>query len=125
MKVTFILISIISTINAFYESASSKVINLSSADFDRLVLKSDEIWFVEFYAPWCGHCKSLEAHWDTAARKMKGVVKFGAINVDAEENKSIGSKYAIQGFPTIKIFGLNKKTAPTDYEGKREADPIV
>jgi len=125
MKVTFILISVISTINAMYQSASSKVETLTAANFDKLVLKSDEIWFVEFYAPWCGHCKSLEPHWDTAARKMKGVVRFGAIDVDAEENKSIGGKYGISGFPTIKIFGLNKKSAPTDYQGGREADPIV
>jgi len=88
-------------------------------------LQSDEIWFVEFYAPWCGHCKSLEPHWDTAARKMKGVVRFGAIDVDAEENKPIGGKYGITGFPSLKIFGLNKKTKPTDYQGGREAEPIV
>ena len=90
-----LLIALISTANAFYESASSKVETLTAANFDKKVMKSDEIWFVEFYAPWCGHCKNLEPHWDTAARKMKGVVRFGAINVDAEENKAIGSQYAI------------------------------
>jgi len=55
---------------------------------------------------------------------MKGVVRFGAIDVDAEENKSIGGKYSISGFPTIKMFGLNKKDAPTDFNG-RESDQIV
>jgi protein disulfide-isomerase A6 len=95
MKVTFVLISIFSTIHAMYESASSKVETLTAANFDKMVLKSDEIWFIEFYAPWCGHCKNLEPHWDTAARKLKGVVKFGAIDCDAEENKSTCGKYGI------------------------------
>lgn len=93
MKYILVLFSWLSTINAMYESASSKVERLTAANFDKMVLKSDEIWFVEFYAPWCGHCKNLEPHWDTAARKMKGVVKFGAVDVDAEENKSLGSRY--------------------------------
>jgi protein disulfide-isomerase A6 len=123
---TYLLFLIfISFANAFYESASSKVERLTAANFDKVVMKSDEIWFVEFYAPWCGHCKSLEPHWDTAARKMKGVVRFGAIDVDDAANKAIGSQYGISGFPTIKIFGLNKKTAPSDYNGGREADPII
>jgi protein disulfide-isomerase A6 len=40
-----------------YETAASKVIRLTSADFKKKVLDSDEAWLVEFYAPWCGHCK--------------------------------------------------------------------
>jgi len=122
---TIAVATLMCTANAFYDSASSKVINLSAKDFNQKVIKSDEIWFVEFYAPWCGHCKSLAPHWDTAARKLNGVVKFGAINVDLEENKPIGSQYGITGFPTIKTFGLNKKKSPEDYQGPREADGIV
>jgi len=89
------LAGIVCTANAFFESASSKVVNLSAKDFNDKVIKSDEIWYVEFYAPWCGHCKNLAPHWDTAARKLNGVVKFGAVNVDAEENKSLGGTYGI------------------------------
>ena len=110
-----LFIALIQTTSAFYDNAASKVEKLTAANFEKTVMKSDEIWFVEFYAPWCGHCKNLAPHWDTAARKMKGVVRFGAIDVDAAENKAIGSQYGITGFPTIKIFGLNKKTAPQDY----------
>lgn len=52
---------------------------------------------------------------------LQGFVKVGAINVD--EHKSIGQKYGIRGFPTIKIFGLDSK--PEDYNGPRTAAGIV
>lgn len=46
---------------------------------------------------------------------MKGVVKVGA--VDADQHQSLGGQYGVRGFPTIKIFGLDKKS-PTDYQGE-------
>ena len=49
---------------------------------------------------------------------MQGVVKVGA--VDADQHKSLGGQYQIQGFPTIKVFGANKQS-PQDYQG----DPTV
>lgn len=52
---------------------------------------------------------------------QQGVVKVGAVNAD--EHKSLGSKYGISGFPTIKIFGLDSK--PEDYNGPRTAAGIV
>ena len=42
---------------------------------------------VEFYAPWCGHCKKLEPEWNEAATHMKGKVKFA--KVDATENNAL------------------------------------
>jgi protein disulfide-isomerase A6 len=53
---------------------------------------------------------------------LKGIVKIGA--VDADTHKSFGQQYSISGFPTIKIFGTNKRS-PTDYQGGRTADAIV
>lgn len=55
---------------ALYDS-SSDVIELTPNNFDRLVTKSDEIWIVEFYAPWCGHCKNLVPEYKKAARALK------------------------------------------------------
>lgn len=57
-----------------------------------------------------------------AASALKGVVKVGA--VDADEHKSLGGQYGVQGFPTIKIFGTNKRS-PTDFNGQRTAQSIV
>ena len=56
------------------------------------------------------------------ATALKGIVKVGAI--DADTHKSFGHQYGVSGFPTIKIFGNNKRS-PTDYQGGRTADAIV
>lgn len=52
----------------------SNVVELTDSNFDKLVLDSDDLWLVEFYAPWCGHCKNLEPHWAEAANSLKGKV---------------------------------------------------
>lgn len=53
---------------------------------------------------------------------MKGIVKIGAVNAD--EDKALGQQYGVTGFPTIKIFGTNKRS-PTNYQGGRTADAII
>lgn len=85
-------------------------------------MNSDELWMVEFYSNGCGHCKNLEPHWDKAARILKGVVKLGAVDVDA--NPQLSNEYQVQGIPTIKYFG-DKKKNHADYTGGRTADDIV
>lgn len=103
-------------------SPSSGVIDLTPSNFQREVINSDEVWIVEFYAPWCGHCQRLVPEYQKAAEALKGVVKVGAVNAD--DHKSLGGQYGVQGFPTIKIFGLDKKK-PEDFNGQRSAQSIV
>ncbi|CAH0561883.1 unnamed protein product [Brassicogethes aeneus] len=106
---------------ALYPS-SSNVIELTPSNFDKLVTKGDEVWIVEFFAPWCGHCKSLVPEYQKAANALKGIVKVGA--VDADQHKDLGGRFAVKGFPTIKIFGANKNK-PEDYNGARTAEGLV
>jgi protein disulfide-isomerase A6 len=103
-------------------ASNSAVVHLTQANFSKLVSGSDQIWMVEFYAPWCGHCKTLAPEYEKAAKALKGIVNIGA--VDMTTDQSVGAPYNIQGFPTIKFFGINKNS-PIDYNGARTAQAIV
>ena len=116
----FVFSAFLATSTALY-SSKSPVIQLTDGSFKEM-LKSDEVWLVEFYAPWCGHCKNLVPEWEQAAKSLKGVVKVAALDGTAFE--SVMRKYDVKGFPTLKIFGQNKKD-PIDYQGERKADSIV
>lgn len=66
-------------INYFHQD-SKDVIELTDENFDKLVMGSEDMWLVEFYAPWCGHCKTLAPAWASAATQLKGKVKLGALD---------------------------------------------
>ncbi|XP_057522786.1 protein disulfide isomerase-like 2-3 [Amaranthus tricolor] len=103
------------------KSEPSVSVELNSRNFDELVLKSKDLWVVEFFAPWCGHCKKLAPEWKKAANNLKGKVKLGHVNCD--EEKSLMSRFKVQGFPTILVFGADKES-PFPYEGARTASAI-
>jgi len=102
--------------------SSSPVVELTSSNFDKLVIKGDEVWIVEFFAPWCGHCQSFAPEYEKAARMLKGVIKVGA--VDADQHKELGGRFGVRGFPTVMIFGANKNK-PEKYEQERTADKLI
>ena len=107
-------------VQGFYDSKGD-VVELTPANFAN-VEKSKALWLVEFFAPWCGHCKNLTPVWKEAATALKGIIRVGA--VDADAHKDLGSKFGVQSFPTIKVFGGNKK-APTDYQGARTTRDFI
>ena len=126
MNFLFLSISIVTCLvqicNALYGSRTDVVLVNDEKTFNTEVMKHAGIALVEFYAPWCGHCKSLAPEWEKAATLLKGIVKVVAVDATAAE--SLAQKYQIQGFPTIKVFGNNKKS-PTDFQGQRTSDAIV
>ena len=112
---------IISCSFSFFDS-NSAVILLNQEQFDKEVVKSNDIWLILFYAPWCGHCQAFSPEYEKAAKALKGIFKIGAVNGD--EEKILSGKYGIKGFPTVKFFGLNKDK-PVDYNSARKAESVV
>ena len=100
---------------------------LDQTNFDAIVMGSKDIWLLEFYAPWCGHCKSLEPEWKQAASNLKGTVKVAKI--DATENQQLAQRFGVNGYPTIKVFnyGVDQKkdSKAIPYNGERTASAIT
>ncbi|KAK9700408.1 Thioredoxin [Popillia japonica] len=124
-----------SSSSAKEDDATKDVIELTDSNFDKLVLDSEDMWLIEFFAPWCGHCKNLAPHWAEAATQLKGKMKLGALDatvhtIKAREYEKIPIKareYGIQGFPTIKFFASGRKDSDSakDYDGGRTTNDIV
>lgn len=117
----FFFLGIIALSSALY-SPNSKVVKLTASNFKDLVINSKDVWFVEFYAPWCGHCKNLVPEWEKLASATEGMIKIGAVDMTTDQDA--GSAYGIRGFPTLKFFGANKNS-PTDYNGGRTANELL
>ncbi len=86
VKLMIISIFLVSMTFSLYNT-NSNVINLSSSNFNKEVVNSADIWLVEFYAPWCGHCRNLVPEYEKAANVLKGIVKIGAVDADADKVK--------------------------------------
>jgi thioredoxin 1 len=75
---------------------------LNQADFEPEVLQAGQPVLVEFFAPWCGPCKSLAPVLDSLAGEFTGKAKFVKINVD--EAPALSQRFQIQGVPTLVVF---------------------
>ncbi|OIV96659.1 hypothetical protein TanjilG_09201 [Lupinus angustifolius] len=110
------------------ESAETKefVLTLDHSNFSDTITKHNFI-VVEFYAPWCGHCKNLAPEYEKAASILSShdpPIALAKVDANEEKNKDLASQYDVKGFPTIKILRNGGKNIQ-DYKGPRQADGIA
>ncbi|MBS0300640.1 MAG: thioredoxin TrxA [Proteobacteria bacterium] len=82
--------------------ASDLIKHVSDSSFDADVLKSDQPVLVDFWAEWCGPCKSIAPALDELAGTYNGKLTIAKVNVD--DNQAIPAKFGIRGIPTLMVF---------------------
>ncbi|KAJ8747020.1 hypothetical protein K2173_013094 [Erythroxylum novogranatense] len=104
-------------------SALADVVFLTEENFEKEV-GQDRGALVEFYAPWCGHCKKLAPEYENLGASFKKAKSVLIGKVDCDEHKTLCSKYGVSGYPTIQWFPKGS-LEPKNYEGPRTAESLA
>ncbi len=100
--------------------ARAAVVDLDDSNFTSF-LAQQPYTLVEFYAPWCGHCKSLAPEYEKLGQLAEGK-QFAIAKVDATAATKSAGEYEVEGYPTIKFLANG---FPIDYKGGRTADDML
>lgn len=92
-------------------------------NFDDVVVNNGKDTLIEFYAPWCGHCKKLTPIYEELGQKLKDE-DVAIVKMDATAN-DVPEPYEVRGFPTLFWVPKDKKDKPVKYEGGREVNDFI
>ncbi|KAK0546225.1 hypothetical protein OC846_004540 [Tilletia horrida] len=105
-------------------------VQLTAANFDSIVMDEEKDVLVEFYAPWCGHCKNLAPVYEKVAQAFANDDKcvLAQLDADKDAHRDLAAKYGVNGFPTLKMFKKGSKANkddPEDYTLGRDEGSLL
>ncbi|KAL2630715.1 hypothetical protein R1flu_015401 [Riccia fluitans] len=105
-------------------TVNAEVVSLTDATFTDKVKEKDTVWFIKFFAPWCGHCTRLAPTWKELGAALEGEDGIEVAHVDCTTNKETCSKADVRSYPTLKVFyngeEYKKYSGPRDLESLKK-----
>ena len=89
--------------------SDNAIINAGDSDFEETVLNADTPVLVDFWAEWCGPCKTIAPALEEIAGEMDGQVTVAKLNID--DNPKVPQQYGVRGIPTLMLFKDGEVTA--------------
>jgi len=118
------LIALIAALVSAAEIAVEEGVLVGTVDNFDEIIADNKFVLVEFYAPWCGHCKSLAPEYAAAATALASNSDVKLVKVDATVEATLAQSFEVGGYPTLKFFKNGDKTG-MEYGGGRTEDEIV
>mmetsp|Transcript_17256 Transcript_17256/g.34607 ORF Transcript_17256/g.34607 Transcript_17256/m.34607 type:complete len:349 (-) Transcript_17256:8-1054(-) len=112
-------------LNRKVKTAPTSVVALNPSTFDSIVYDANKAVMVEFYAPWCGHCKQLAPKYEIVGKAFEAEDSVVVAKVDADAHRDLAGRFDVTGYPTIKWFGLGEDKEAEPYQGARDEESIV
>jgi protein disulfide-isomerase-like protein len=126
----FFLLLFVSLVS--FSVSASKVVELTSETFEHQTQASTGQttgkWFIKFYTPWCGHCKSLAPTWEELAEAITNddanddLKDFVIAKVDCTQQKGACARFGVKGYPTLKLIANHQVY---DYKGGRSLEELT
>lgn len=110
--------------NARVKKPPTAVVDIDSSNFESIVMNKEKNVLLEFFAPWCGHCKSLAPKYEKVAQTFEGETDVVIAKCDATENNDLATRFGVTGYPTIKWFPMGNKEGE-DYSGGRTESDFI
>jgi len=88
---------------------SGHPIELTAATFAKQLERNNIPVLVDFWAPWCGPCRTMAPQFEQAAKTLEPNVRLAKINTEAEQ--ALGARFSIRSIPTMKLFLHGKEVA--------------
>lgn len=103
-------------------AVKADVVTLTDATYADKIKEQDTLWFIKFFAPWCGHCRNMAPAWEELGKAVEGESGIEIATVDCTTSKATCTKADVRSYPSLKVFYNGEEVKK--YQGARDVESL-